>query len=78
MSELKKLNCGWRAWVSENVKGYLSGGILAWSQAGLEVASVPQITVGELKEMIPGNKQSCKSLTCVVRRNTRAVTCRAR
>jgi glyoxylase-like metal-dependent hydrolase (beta-lactamase superfamily II)/rhodanese-related sulfurtransferase len=37
----------------EGVKGYLSGGILAWSQAGLEVASVPQITVSELKEMIP-------------------------
>ena len=37
----------------EGVKGYLSGGILGWSQAGLEVASVPQITVSELKEMIP-------------------------
>ncbi len=37
----------------ERVKGYLSRGILAWSQAGLEVASVPQITVSELKQMIP-------------------------
>ena len=37
----------------EGVKGYLSGGILGWSQAGLEIASVPQITVSELKEMIP-------------------------
>jgi glyoxylase-like metal-dependent hydrolase (beta-lactamase superfamily II)/rhodanese-related sulfurtransferase len=37
----------------EGVKAYLRGGILAWSQAGLEVASVPQITVSELKEMIP-------------------------
>jgi glyoxylase-like metal-dependent hydrolase (beta-lactamase superfamily II)/rhodanese-related sulfurtransferase len=36
----------------EGVKGYLSGGILAWSQEGLEVAAVPQITVGELKELI--------------------------
>jgi hydroxyacylglutathione hydrolase len=36
----------------ENVKGYLAGGIYAWDQAGLEVASVSQITVSELKNII--------------------------
>ncbi len=36
----------------ENVKGYLAGGITAWSDAGLELAAVPQITVNELKELI--------------------------
>jgi len=36
----------------ENVKGYLAGGVQAWREAGFEVASVPQITVAELKEMI--------------------------
>src|SRR5207253_9541784 len=36
----------------EGVKGFLSGGILAWSHADLEVAAVPQITVGELKDLI--------------------------
>jgi hydroxyacylglutathione hydrolase len=37
----------------EGIKGYLSGGILGWSQADLEVAAVPQITVSELKDLIP-------------------------
>jgi rhodanese-related sulfurtransferase len=36
----------------ENVKGYLAGGIQAWHDAGFDVASVPQITVGELKKLI--------------------------
>jgi len=36
----------------EGVKGYLSGGILAWSQAALEVAAVPQITVSELNDLM--------------------------
>ena len=36
----------------ENVKGYLSGGISAWRQAGQEVAIIPQISVAELREMI--------------------------
>ncbi len=36
----------------ENVKGYLNGGIDAWKTAGFEVAAVPQISVGELKELI--------------------------
>jgi hydroxyacylglutathione hydrolase len=40
----------------ENVKGYLSGGILAWSQAGLELDAVPQITVAELNELIQSEK----------------------
>ena len=37
----------------EGVKGFLSGGILAWSQANLEVAALPQVTVGELNDLIP-------------------------
>jgi len=36
----------------EGVKGYLGGGIAAWNKAGLELASVPQITVAELNELI--------------------------
>lgn len=40
----------------EGVKGFLSGGILAWSQADLEVAAVPQITVRELKDLIPSER----------------------
>jgi hydroxyacylglutathione hydrolase len=36
----------------ETVKGYLAGGLAAWSGAGFEVATVPQITVAELNEKI--------------------------
>lgn len=36
----------------ENVKGYLSGGILAWDGSDLAVLAVPQITVAELKELM--------------------------
>ncbi len=36
----------------ENVQGYLAGGMNAWKEAGLELASVPQISVAELKELI--------------------------
>jgi hydroxyacylglutathione hydrolase len=36
----------------ESVKGYLAGGIAAWDKAGLELAGLPQITVGELNELI--------------------------
>ena len=36
----------------ENVSGFLSGGILAWAQAGFEVATIPQITVNELQDLI--------------------------
>jgi glyoxylase-like metal-dependent hydrolase (beta-lactamase superfamily II) len=36
----------------ENVQGYLAGGMKAWPEAGLELASVQQITVAELKELI--------------------------
>jgi hydroxyacylglutathione hydrolase len=36
----------------ERAHSYLSGGIDAWRQAGLEVATVPQITVGQLKDLI--------------------------
>ena len=34
----------------ENVVGYLDGGILAWQQAGLPLAEVPQISVLQLHE----------------------------
>jgi glyoxylase-like metal-dependent hydrolase (beta-lactamase superfamily II)/rhodanese-related sulfurtransferase len=36
----------------ENVQGDLSGGILAWSQAGFGIATVPQITVDDLHGLI--------------------------
>jgi len=36
----------------ESARGYLSGGIDAWREAGLEVAAVPQITVNQLKELM--------------------------
>ena len=36
----------------ENVNGFLSGGILAWAWAGFEVATVPQITVDILHDLI--------------------------
>lgn len=36
----------------ESVKGYLAGGVEAWREAGLELRSVPQISVGELNERI--------------------------
>ena len=36
----------------ESVKGYLAGGIAAWNKAGLELAGLPQITVGELNELV--------------------------
>ena len=36
----------------ENVIGFLDGGVGAWAKAGFEVAAVPQISVGELKELI--------------------------
>ena len=36
----------------ENVIGYPAGGVNAWKEAGLELASVQQITVAELKGLI--------------------------
>jgi hydroxyacylglutathione hydrolase len=36
----------------ENVKGYLSGGMKAWRDAGLEIVPVPQITIDELHHRI--------------------------
>jgi rhodanese-related sulfurtransferase len=38
----------------ECVKGYLDGGINAWREWGFELATVPQITVDELNELIIG------------------------
>jgi hydroxyacylglutathione hydrolase len=39
----------------ENVRGYLRGGMAAWRASGRTVASVPQISVAELKELIETN-----------------------
>ena len=36
----------------ETVKGYLAGGFAAWRDAGFEVATVPQITVKELLQLV--------------------------
>ena len=36
----------------ESVKGYLAGGISAWHEAGLELATVAQITVHELNDLM--------------------------
>jgi hydroxyacylglutathione hydrolase len=41
----------------ESVKGYLSGGFEEWINAGFEIASVPQITVEELKELMEANSE---------------------
>ena len=35
----------------ENVKGYLAGGVEEWVRAGLELATVPQISVDELSTL---------------------------
>jgi hydroxyacylglutathione hydrolase len=40
----------------ENVSGYLNGGILAWQQAGLPLASMEQISVDELNRRIKEGK----------------------
>jgi glyoxylase-like metal-dependent hydrolase (beta-lactamase superfamily II)/rhodanese-related sulfurtransferase len=36
----------------ENVKGYLSGGMYTWNEAGFGTATIPQITVDELKDWL--------------------------
>ncbi len=36
----------------ENVKGYLSGGIEAWCQAGFELRTIRQVTVDELNDQM--------------------------
>ncbi len=36
----------------ENVVGYLDGGIVSWEQAGLELATLPQIPIDELRSRI--------------------------
>ena len=36
----------------ENVQGHLNGGIKTWIDAGFEVATVPQISVAELKQLL--------------------------
>jgi hydroxyacylglutathione hydrolase len=36
----------------ENVKGYLSGGVESWVQAGLELATITQMTVDQLRDRI--------------------------
>lgn len=39
----------------EDPRGFLQGGVTAWKQAGLPVAQLPQMTVGELHERLGGN-----------------------
>ena len=41
----------------ENVKGYLAGGLDAWSSAGFATSEVRQISVADLKELIGGEPQ---------------------
>ncbi|HEU4479838.1 MAG TPA: rhodanese-like domain-containing protein [Pyrinomonadaceae bacterium] len=36
----------------ENVKGYLQGGVKSWREAGFELATVPQVSVDELHDLI--------------------------
>lgn len=36
----------------ENVKGYLQGGLESWREAGFDVATVPQISVDQLHELL--------------------------
>jgi hydroxyacylglutathione hydrolase len=40
----------------ENIEGFLAGGMTAWEAARLEIATVPQISVTELKELIETNR----------------------
>jgi len=40
----------------EVVKGYLSGGVEAWRQAGLELAQVAQVSVDQLHELIENDE----------------------
>ncbi|MEW6129766.1 MAG: rhodanese-like domain-containing protein [Acidobacteriota bacterium] len=40
----------------ENVKGYLDGGIKSWSDAGLPLATIAQISVEELQQRLNENK----------------------
>jgi hydroxyacylglutathione hydrolase len=39
----------------ENVKGYLDGGMAAWHDAGFALATVPQVTVDQLQELVLGS-----------------------
>ncbi|MGH9967933.1 MAG: MBL fold metallo-hydrolase [Pyrinomonadaceae bacterium] len=41
----------------ESAKGYLKEGIQEWRNAGLKIATVPQITVGELNDLIQANQE---------------------
>jgi rhodanese-related sulfurtransferase len=41
----------------ESVKGYLRGGMNAWREAGLELATVPQITVAELNSLVNSSSE---------------------
>jgi rhodanese-related sulfurtransferase len=44
----------------ENVVGFLSGGVLAWQQAGLPLNEVPQISVLQLHEQLSADPQSLR------------------
>jgi glyoxylase-like metal-dependent hydrolase (beta-lactamase superfamily II)/rhodanese-related sulfurtransferase len=40
----------------ENVKGYLEGGVSSWRDAGLELATVPQVSVDQLHDLIESDR----------------------
>jgi hydroxyacylglutathione hydrolase len=41
----------------ESVQGHLAGGIEAWRDAGMELATVPQVSVDELKDLLQTETQ---------------------
>ncbi|HUK15393.1 MAG TPA: MBL fold metallo-hydrolase [Bryobacteraceae bacterium] len=41
----------------ENVQAYLEGGITGWIEGGFEADSLPQISVGELAELLRGDRE---------------------
>jgi hydroxyacylglutathione hydrolase len=41
----------------ESVAGYLDGGMLSWNDAGLEISTVPQITVDDLNRLLETETQ---------------------
>jgi hydroxyacylglutathione hydrolase len=41
----------------ESVKGYLDGGMLAWHEAGFDIATIPQISVDELSALLKENTE---------------------
>jgi hydroxyacylglutathione hydrolase len=42
----------------ENVVGYLHDGVVGWAQAGLELESLPQLTVHDLRDLCAGERET--------------------